>query len=137
MLCYLDSSVLLRVVFKEPEALPEFKSITRAVSSDLLRVECLRTMDRIRIQNRLSEEEYVRRTAVFFDFQRHIELVPVSREILTRASQPFPTQIGTLDAIHLASCLLFRERVSSDLTLCTHDGALKRAASALGIPTLG
>jgi len=137
VLCYLDSSVLLRVIFKERGALPEFRKISHAVSSDLLRVECLRTIDRIRLEKSLTEEEYLRRTALFFDFQRNIELIPVTREILTRASQPFPTSLGTLDAIHLASCVLYRERAGAGIAMCTHDMALSRASSALGLQTLG
>jgi predicted nucleic acid-binding protein len=134
---YLDSSVLLRVIFKEKEAMANFGKIAEAVSSDLLRIECLRTIDRIRIEKKLSEQEYLKRTALFFEAQRGLELIPVSREVLSRASQPFPTMLGTLDAIHLSSCLLYRERVSQDITLCTHDLALHRASSSLGIPTLG
>jgi predicted nucleic acid-binding protein len=121
VLCYLDSSVLLRVIFKESAVLKEFRDISHAVSSDLLRVECLRTIDRI----------------LFFEFQKNIELIPVTREILTRASQPFPTSLGSLDAIHLASCILYRERIAGDVLMCTHDQALHRAASALGLQTLG
>lgn len=78
----------------------------------------------------------MKRTSLFFDFQRNIELIPVTREILTRAGQPFPTSLGTLGAIHLASCLLYRERVNSDIVMCTHDVALNRAATALGFRTL-
>ncbi|MBI4405523.1 MAG: type II toxin-antitoxin system VapC family toxin, partial [Deltaproteobacteria bacterium] len=133
---YLDSSVLLRVVFNEPDPIEEFSNISHAVSSELIRIECLRTTDRLRLKNGLSEDEYVRRVDIVHKFLKHIELVRLSAEILNRASQPFPTALGTLDAIHLSTCLLYKERVS-EVPLYTHDEGLKKAASALGLEVHG
>ena len=137
MLTYLDSSVLLRVLFAEPTQLPEFRKITKAVSSDLLRVECLRTIDRIRGEKQFAEEEYLRVIELFYRFQEGVELIPVQREILNRACQPFPVSLGTLDAIHLASATLYRERLNSSIIFCTHDKSLRNAAMAIGFRTLG
>ena len=137
MVFYLDSSVLLRVLFKEATALKEFTRIEEAISSELLRVECLRTIDRIRIEQKLSEDEYVVRASLLHTFLSKVEFIPLAKEILNRASQPFPTILGSLDAIHLSSLVLYRERVASEVTLCTHDSSLGRAASALNVPVLG
>ena len=49
MIAYVDSSVLLRVVFGEANSLREWKKVTRAVSSQLIVTETLRTLDRVRI----------------------------------------------------------------------------------------
>lgn len=38
-----------------------------------------------------------------------VDLIDVSRAVLRRASEPFPTPLGTLDAIHLSTALLWRE----------------------------
>jgi predicted nucleic acid-binding protein len=46
---YVDTSVLLRVVFGEPGVLAEWTTIDMAVASELTRVEALRTIDRARI----------------------------------------------------------------------------------------
>ena len=48
-----------------------------------------------------------------------------------------PTELGTLDAIHLATALLWREMTGEDLTMATHDGALAIAAEAHGLPVVG
>ncbi|MFC1746291.1 hypothetical protein ACFL35_20030 [Candidatus Riflebacteria bacterium] len=56
---YLDTSILLRVLFAEPDPLKEFKKITHAVSSEILKLEGMRTIDRYRIVNSLSEDEYL------------------------------------------------------------------------------
>ena len=54
MIAYLDTSALLRLVLGEPEALPELTSAQSLVSSELLAVESLRTIDRLRLQGALS-----------------------------------------------------------------------------------
>jgi len=137
MLAYVDSSVLLRIVLHEENFLREFVTITRAVSSELIRVETLRTMDRIRIQHSLSEDQYLERIDLIHEFLTGIELIKISEAILKRAWQPFPSTLGTLDAIHLATCSLFLDNGNQDVILCTHDQALKKATKALGIPVLG
>ncbi|MFC1746290.1 hypothetical protein ACFL35_20025 [Candidatus Riflebacteria bacterium] len=57
--------------------------------------------------------------------------------ILSRASQPFSTVLGTLDAIHFASFLIYQELGGKRLTFCTHDVSLQKAAKAGGFPVLG
>jgi predicted nucleic acid-binding protein len=134
---YLDSSALLRLVLREAGALDEIRSAQALVSSELLAVECPRTIDRLRLQGALSlEEAAVRRTAVA-EWLEAVDLVLLQRSVLARASDPFPTPIGTLDAIHLATALLWREQMGQDLVVATHDGGLALAARAFGLETLG
>ncbi len=137
MIAYIDSSVLLRVIFSESNSLKEFKKIKAAVSSELLRVECMRTIDRVRVTNKFSDEVYLEYVRRFFLFLEKIDLIPIQREILNRAAQPFSTILGSLDAIHLASAILYRERYSSRLVLTTHDKQLFGAALASGFEVLG
>jgi hypothetical protein len=47
------------------------------------------------------------------------------------------TPVKTLDALHLASALLWRERRSPDLIFATHDPQQARAARALGFECVG
>ena len=134
---YLDSSVLLRVIMGEPAALPEFRAIELAVSSELLRVECLRTIDRLRMRGMLNDAEVSRRSVGVLDAIQRVELVPITAPVLDRASQPFPTTLGTLDAIHLSSALLWQQSEGPPLTLLTHDTELATAARALGFTVIG
>ena len=62
-------------------------------------------------------------------------LVTLDDAVKTRAAEPFPTSVGTLDAIHLASALLARERIP-DLRFATHDVELGLAARAVGFDLL-
>ena len=133
---YLDSSVLLRVILGEPEPLASWRRIDIAVSSELIRMECLRTIDRARIQFRLSDEAVSRHRAEALDAIDAIDLVPVAPSVLERAAEPFPTSIGTLDALHLSSALLVRGRYDG-LSFATHDQALGVAARAMGFSVDG
>ena len=54
---YVDSSVLIRLLFGQPNQLTTWPNITQAVSSELVRVECLRTIDRAAIRGNLSGEQ--------------------------------------------------------------------------------
>ena len=44
---------------------------------------------------------------------------------------------GTLDAIHLATAMLWRERTGADLVMATHDTALATASRASGLRVIG
>ncbi len=57
--------------------------------------------------------------------------------VFNRAAQPTPTELGTLDAIHLASALLWKDEMRLDLFMATHDIALGLAAKAHGIKLIG
>jgi len=137
VIAYVDSSVLLRVVLGQPDKLTEWESIETGVASGLVEVECLRTLDRLRLRADLPDEELAARREAVYRLTEEMELVEPSGAVLSRASQPMPTPLGTLDAIHLATALLWRERGSPDLIMATHDAALGVAARACGFRVLG
>jgi predicted nucleic acid-binding protein len=137
MIAYVDSSVLLRVALGQPNALSEWRDIERGVSSALVTTESLRTLDRVRLRVNLSDIEVARRRATILALIESLELVEVDSAVLDRAAQPMPTELGTLDAIHLVSALLWREAVGTDLVMATHDKALAVAAQAHGLKVIG
>jgi hypothetical protein len=61
----------------------------------------------------------------------------MQQPILARASEPFPTALGSLDAIHLATALVWRDRMQQPLRVATHDGELALAARSFGFDVLG
>jgi len=133
---YVDSSVLLRVVLGEPGRVRIWSRITNPVASEIIRLECLRTIDRARIRLRLEDQDVAGRRAAVLEAIETFSLVPVGARILERAAEPFPTMLGSLDAIHLASALLVREEFD-DLSLATHDQELAVAAQAVGFRVHG
>jgi predicted nucleic acid-binding protein len=137
MIAYVDSSVLLRLALGQPNALPEWRQIDRGVSSALILTESLRTLDRVRIRADLSDIEVAKRRATILNLIDSLELIEIDSIVLDRAAQPMPTELGTLDAIHLASALLWKDAMGIDPVVATHDGALGLAAQAHGLKVLG
>jgi uncharacterized protein len=137
MIAYVDASVLLRVVLRQSNALPEWTQIDRGVSSALVTTESLRTLDRLRLRARLSDSELARRRQAVLTVIASLELVEIDATVLHRAAQPMPTELGTLDAIHLASALLWRESTGEELMMATHDRALALGAQSHGIRVIG
>lgn len=137
MIAYLDSSVVLRVVLGQKGRLREWRSIQEAAASALVEVECLRTLDRLRLRAGIEEERLALHREAVFRLLEEIDVIEPTGPILARASQPLPVPLGTLDAIHLATALLWRERGASDLVMATHDGALALAARSSGLRVVG
>lgn len=137
MIAYLDSSVLLRVVLGQRGRLKEWRSVKDGVASALAEVECLRTLDRLRLRGAIADQELAVRREAVYRLLEEIEMVEPTRPVLARASLPSPTPIGTLDAIHLATAMLWRETSSADLMFATHDAALGIAARASGFRVVG
>lgn len=137
MIAYVDASILLRLVLRQPDALSEWRQIEQGVSSALILTECLRTLDRVRLRATLPDPEVASRRAKLFELVASLDLVDIDAAVLERASQPMPTELGTLDAIHLATALLWKEMARVDLTMATHDTALGVAAQAHGLPVVG
>jgi hypothetical protein len=128
---YVDSSTLLRVVLMEPGEPSSWSRISMPVSSELIRVECLRTVDRARLRLSLPDDEVARRRSELLEAIESFVLIEVDDRVMARAAEPFPTLLRTLEAIHLASALLARERIP-DLRFATHDLELGLAARAVG-----
>ena len=135
MIAYLDSSVLLRVVLGQRGRLKEWRAVDEGIVSALAEVECLRTLDRLRSRGAITDQDLsIRREAVYRLLE---EIVEPTRPILARASLPLATPVGTLDAIHLATAMLWRESFSAGLVFATHDAALGIAARASGFTVVG
>lgn len=137
MIAYLDSSVLLRVVLGQPGKLADWKKIEVGVTSALTEVECLRTIDRMRLANLISDDETAQRRETIFRMLGEVDVVELTPAVMHRASLPSPTPLGTLDAIHLASAMLWREVQGEGLIVATHDRALGMAARASGFAIIG
>jgi predicted nucleic acid-binding protein len=137
VIAYVDTSVLLRVVLREPGALEDLQSYDGLVSSELIAVESARTIDRLRLQGSLTLDEAAARWRAVGEWLEAFDLVLLRPPVLSRASEPLPIPLGTLDAIHLATALLCRERMGPLATIATHDSALGVAARTFGFDVRG
>lgn len=134
---YLDSSILLRMVLGEAGALPNLGFAQRAVSSRLIEAECLRTLDRVRLQGRVDPHDLAARQVQLLRWLEEIDQIAVDDDVLRRVRRPLPVPLGTLDAIHLATAERVLEFDGAPLTLATHDNQLALAARSLGLPVIG
>jgi predicted nucleic acid-binding protein len=137
VIAYIDTSALLRIVLREPGALDDLRSYDGLVSNELIAVESARTIDRLRMQGSLSMDEAAERAAAVNEWLEAIDLVLLRPPVLSRASEPMPMPIGSLDAIHLATALIWRDRIGPLPELATHDGVLGTAARAFGFEVRG
>jgi predicted nucleic acid-binding protein len=134
---YVDASVILRLALGQSNRLTEWPKITLGVSSALITAETLRTLDRLRLRAKLSDVEVATRRGAILSLIASLELVELDGAILDRAAQPMPTELGTLDAIHLATALLWKEMTATQITMATHDEALGLGAKAHGLSVVG
>lgn len=138
MIAYIDSSVVLRFLLGQAGKLREWKAIRTGVTSALMEVECLRTLDRLRLRGEVDEGVLAARREKLYELlAARVEVVELTRPVLKRAAQRFPTTLGTLDAIHLATALLWRDVEGDELVMATHDQGLARAARACGLGVVG
>lgn len=115
----------------------KWRDIHQGVSSALITVESLRTLDRFRIRAKLADSEIASCRAMVLRMIASLEIVEITSPVLERAAQPMPTELGTLDAIHLATALLWKESEDAELVMATHDRALALAAQAHGLMAIG
>lgn len=137
MIAYVDSSVLLRIVLGQPDRLAEWEAITRPIVSALAEVECCRTLDRHRVAGLIGEADHAERRGLVLRMLDRMERVDLTGAVLRRAADPFPTGLGTLDAIHLATAILWGGAHDEMPAMATHDAALARGARAMGLVAVG
>ena len=64
--------------------------------------------------------------------------IRATENVLMRSSKPFPTVLGTLDAVHLSSALLANASGVETIDMFfTHDIQLARAARSMGFSVRG
>ncbi len=137
MIVYMDTSVILRRLLGEPDSMQPWGGWDRVYTSVLTRVEYFRVIDRLRLEGKINDAERVALQESFSIFWQTSYRVRLSDAILIRASQPFPTVVGSLDALHLTSALAVRAGGMHDMTVLTHDKQLGRAAASVEFTVLG
>jgi predicted nucleic acid-binding protein len=137
VITYVDSSVLLRVVFGQADALPGWSDLGPAIASELIVLECSRALDRLRLRGRITDDDVATLHQATAGLLAAIEQVDLTRAVLRRAAEPMPTELGALDAVHLATALLWRSKHGGPEAFATHDRALGLAARASGFRVLG
>jgi predicted nucleic acid-binding protein len=134
---YLDSSVALRRLRREAAPIPHWGEWEHAYASVLLRLEVLRTIDRMRLHGILKDDQVADLISSAHAIFDALDFVPLSAPILSRAEQSFRTALGTLDALHLSTALWLGEAGGVAFTFLTHDGELALAARSVNFQVEG
>ena len=101
-------------------------------SSDLLLVECDRTLIRAEAAGALSAAESASRRAALNQQSAYWMFLRIEGEVLERARRPFPLEpVRSLDALHLASLLVVRS-IFADAEVLSFDERIRGNATALG-----
>ena len=128
---YLDTSVVLRATLEsglEPHLADQIASATVLVTSRLSLVESSRALLRIRHTREVSEEKLSKADAEIAALWGRTNIWELTREVCELGRQVAPTKaLRTLDALHLATYLLAKQKVNS-LELFTVDERLRQAA---------
>jgi predicted nucleic acid-binding protein len=122
---YLDSSVLLASVFREPRSPHDSLWDQDLTSSRLLIYEVWTRLNAYGLAPSHADRAQARLDRVNF--------VELGDWVLARALEPFPIALRTLDALHVAT-MVFLRRQADPVELASYDGRLTAAAQALGIP---
>ena len=134
---YLETSAILRRLLEGDEA--TLAGITGGVlvTSSLTSIELERALLRACFDKRITANERRAKRAWFRDLLEVCEIINLDDAVRERAGQPFPLEpIRTLDALHLASALLFEQALGTALTLLSVDNRVRRNAEELGFRVL-
>jgi len=134
---YVDTSVVLRVLLVQGKPLDIWAKWEAAWSSELLGLEARRVIDRLRLEAALDDQGVVSAQRELVRIEGTIGRIGLTRAVLRRAALPMATAVKTLDAIHIASAMLFQERRGTQLLFVTHDAQQATAACALGFECRG
>lgn len=133
MNAYLETSVLLKKLFRQEGAIKDWSRWEFVVTSELTEVESFRAVDRLRLTGRIDDVAVATLSTQIRSVLARVSLIELGRDVLKRAAQPFPTVVRSLDALHLAAALLWHEESGEGLVFLSHDEQLLRAATAVGL----
>ena len=137
MIAYCDSSVIVRFILDQPEQLKRLEECGELVTSTVAQVECLRAIENARLRGEIDADAFVARRREAYSKLSGLRQVGLSQAVLRRAQEPFGISLKALDAIHVATAVLWRDRRTPDVVFATHDRQQARAATVLGFEVIG
>jgi predicted nucleic acid-binding protein len=121
---YVDTSVVLAHLLSETRRPPDAFWAQDVVSSRLLVYE---SWTRVHAMGLTATHAEPLRELI-----GHLLLLELDPRVLGRATEPFPSPVRTLDALHLAS-LEFLRSAGADVTLATYDQRMAALARSIGV----
>jgi hypothetical protein len=133
MVGYVDTSVLLRHVVLGDSSMKHVLACERIISSELLEIEARRVIHRYRIDGEIDDEGFIQANTRLNKVLSGVSLLALSSAVKRRAMGAFPVHVKTLDALHLASALVYTDTSPGQTVLIfSFDTGMNRCAYALG-----
>jgi predicted nucleic acid-binding protein len=135
---YVDASAVLRLLLSEPGPAVALAAGDRAVSSELVEIECFRAVDRERLLGNLDDRQTAIKRRELSLLLAMLDLAPIDRAVVDRAKGSFAVNVRALDAIHVATAeVLAAEAAGEALEFWTHDERQATAALSRGLAVHG
>jgi predicted nucleic acid-binding protein len=136
VIVYAESSAVLTWLLGEPAqsvVLEELRRADRVVASSLTALECARGLSRAAALGRISRADELAALRLLDVAESGWDVHDLSDRVTTRARGSFPVEpIRTLDALHLATVLLFQEAFGR-ITVLSFDERIRRNVEAFGV----
>ncbi len=136
---YIDTSTYLKVFVKESGSAKARELIKkhRMLTSALVSVECFSALSRKKQAGELKSKEFdslIKKIRESFD---HIEIIRLTDEVLEKAGQVVVSSpVRSLDALHIASALIFQDAMQISLPFITSDHRQLETAQEHGFTTV-
>lgn len=134
---YFDSSVALRILLKEKGISPKLSEVKIAVSSEIIEIELMRTLETACFSQRINQSELASLIPIAMKLIQAISRTPVHRPVIEMARSSFAIPVKSLDAIHIATAEWLRQELGQDIIFWTHDQRQGQAAMTRGFQVRG
>lgn len=136
---YFDTSVIVKRYVKEAGSLTTRRLLRRfqLLSSSIMPVEAMSAFSRRRASSDLTQRDFLAIRSRLHKDQAYWELVEASETVLLEAEDLVErTNVRTLDAIHLASAIVFQSESGLTIAFITGDAKQRDAARMLGFTVI-
>ena len=136
---YFDTSVLVKRYIKEAGSIATGRLLQRFrfLSSSILPVEAMSALSRRRASGDLAHRDFLAIQSRLRKDRDYWELVEAGEPVLLQAEELVQqTNVRTLDAIHLASAMIFQSESRLTIPFITGDTKQRDAAHVLGFTVI-
>ena len=138
-LAYFDTSTYLKLYVSESGSASArtYAQKNRIVSSAILALECFSALSRKKKERELSAREFDTIRRQLKNDSSYMEIIKLTDEVIEKAEAiVLKSTARPLDAIHIASAILFQNEIKIDLPFFTsdrkqHEAALKEGLKAV------
>jgi predicted nucleic acid-binding protein len=137
---YFDTSALIKRYVRERGSTRVVSLLHRhdTLSSAITPVEIMSALSRKKREREISENDFAATVSRVQSERKRWELIEAGETVLTRAEEIVQGAVSlrTLDAIHVASWMVFQAVSSIQIPFVTGDGRQRDAANSLGLDVI-